>query len=318
VLFVLPEPRRDGRMRMFNPDGSEAEMCGNGLRLVGRYLAERQDREAVEVATARGSLRVRRLPPLAPGVPTYEAEIGPVSFAPASLPMVVPDAGSDAGGDAEAGPGSGSGSGPTSGAAPDDTAPDGTAPPSRFVARPLAFLPPGLRWTALSVPNPHLVAVVARIDEAALRTWGGLANAHPLFPQGVNVSLVQALGPGAIFCLTYERGVGITNSCGTAMSASTLVAATLGLVPFDTAVEVWNKGGRVCCRAERDPDGECRRIWLAGNATWLWRGAVRVALAADGGEAAVAFAAPPTPVPMEPAAYAALKVEAVTRRQALL
>jgi diaminopimelate epimerase len=271
VLFVSPEPGKDGRMRMYNPDGSEAEMCGNGLRLVGRYLAERTGQTEVQVATLRGPLTVRELPDLLPGIRTYEAEIGPVSFDPASLPMVM--------------------RGPT------------------FVAEPLPFLPPTPSFTALSVPNPHVVAMVEQIIEADLRTWGQAANAHPLFPQGVNMSLVRVLGPTEIFVLTYERGVGITNSCGTAMSASTLVAARLKRVPINSYVDVWNKGGRVRCKAEFGADGVCRRILLAGNATWLWKARVRV----DPRSGHVAFVGEPARYTEDAAAYEALKALASIR-----
>jgi diaminopimelate epimerase len=97
-----------------------------------------------------------------------------------------------------------------------------------------------------------------------------------LFPDGVNVSFVKNLQPGSIYVRTFERGVGFTNACGTAMSASSLVTCLLELNELENVVNVYNNGGRVQCVVH-----ECEgkyTIDLIGNATYLYNATVNVNL----------------------------------------
>ncbi len=228
ILFYQSSTIADCKMRMFNPDGGEAEMCGNGLRCIGRYGAERLMKNPVTVETMKAVLSVTQGEPVYPGIKTFEAEIAPVSMQPASLPMLV---NSDA-----------------------------------FSNQLISSLSTELTFTALSVPNPHIVAVVDKVDESMLEACGKRANHLPLFPNGVNVSFVRQLGANQIFVMTYERGVGITNACGTAMSASAYVSVLLGLSEADKSIAVYNKGGMVKCDIKRMPS---ESILLKGNATFV-------------------------------------------------
>ncbi len=228
MLYYQSSHVADCRMRMFNPDGSEAEMCGNGLRCIARYAAEQLGREELQVETAKATLKVRRQPPLAPGVATFEVEIGPLSLTPAALPMAL------------------------------------TA--ERFHNQPLPELSSELRFSALAIPNPHLVGVASQIDPSEVARIGAAANRSPLFPRGVNLSLLRPLGKNSIFVMTYERGVGITDSCGTAMSASAYVSMLHQISRIATPITVYNRGGMVLCEivSEQGP------VLLKGNATFLF------------------------------------------------
>ena len=133
----------------------------------------------------------------------------------------------------------------------------------------------------LAAGQPHIVALVApdsawlfgsdgRLDTRRLAELGEQANRmRGVFPRGINVSLFCRLDEGRIFAATYERGVGITSSCGTAMTSCATAAALLGLAGFDTTVEVWNRGGRVLPAAphaagnRHPPDG--RRLFRNGG-----------------------------------------------------
>jgi diaminopimelate epimerase len=229
VLFYQSSAMADCKMRMFNPDGGEAEMCGNGLRCIGRYAAERLARNRVTVETMKAVLSVAQGEPVYHGIKTFEAEIGPVSMRPASLPMLVES---------------------------DD-----------FKHTMIPQLSSELTFTALSVPNPHIVAMVDTVDVSMLEECGVHANKLPLFPNGVNVSFVKNLGANRIFAVTYERGVGITNSCGTAMSASAYVASLSGLSEIGETISVYNKGGMVKCDVKMEPG---TNILLKGNATFVY------------------------------------------------
>ncbi len=232
VLFYLPSDTADCQMRMFNPDGSEAEMCGNGLRCVGRYCTERLARTKVLVETKRSVLCVEKGAQIYEGIETFEAEIGPVSLEPSSLPMVA----------------------------------DGTS----FQNKALPELQRPFPFTALTVPNPHIVTVVHHIDREMVQQCGVIANNSRTFPRGVNVSFVRDLGNNSIFVVTYERGVGITNSCGTAMSASSYVASLNGITRFGAPIHVFNVGGMVVCEIS-DKDSN---IILKGNATFVFEAMV--------------------------------------------
>ncbi|MGH8553742.1 MAG: diaminopimelate epimerase, partial [Methylococcales bacterium] len=234
VLFYQASESADCKMRMLNPDGGEAEMCGNGLRLIGRYASEKLMKPKVSVETAKAILAVQRGSELFDGIETFEAEIGPISLAPACLPMQV----------------------------------DGKT----FIDRCIPELSDSLKFTALSVPNPHIVAIVDRIDENRVTECGAAANHSAVFPKGVNMSFVESLGQNRLFVVTYERGVGITRSCGTAMSASAYVSALLKHTDRSKPISVYNRGGLVQCDVSRPET----RIILKGNATFVFEATIEV------------------------------------------
>ncbi|MBF0340870.1 MAG: diaminopimelate epimerase [Magnetococcales bacterium] len=240
VLFHQPDPTADARMRIFNADGSEARMCGNGIRCLGRFTLEMTGQQEVRIAVMQGVLRLRRMEDFFPGVSACETEIGPISLDPRTLPMVWPG--------------------------------------REVIGEIIPSLSATWRFTALSAPNPHLSAPVdGDVDKDDLVRVGRLANGdHPLFPDGVNVSLRRVLGPDSLFVATFERGVGWTHSCGTAMTASTFAACLDGVLPFGRPIRVFNAGGEVICTALKgnQPGGEHGGL-LAGNATFEWDGVVQ-------------------------------------------
>ncbi|MFD2924108.1 diaminopimelate epimerase [Halobacillus naozhouensis] len=239
ILFVLDSDKAEARMRMFNSDGTEAEMCGNGLRCVARYIIEETGKQAVDIETDKAVLAVSQVDPIYTGIDTFSVAIEPVSFAAKSLPMNFPA----------------------------DEAANVEVP----------ALSKDYRFTALSVPNPHIVAVVEDYQEEDLAAVGEKANQLPdVFPKGVNVSFMKLLAPNKVFVQTYERGVGLTNACGTAMSASSLVSTLIGGNDLDTPIMVINKGGLVNCVVSKEK--ERYSIQLQGNATYVYRAAIEVDL----------------------------------------
>ena len=223
-----------GQMRVINADGSEASMCGNGLRTVSRYLAEKYHTNQFKVETLTADLQVSRQNDLAPEVPAFSVEISPVRFQPADFPFT--------------------------NLLGDDALIDQPVP--AFVA--------GLNFTAIAVPNPHLISFVdeATMNGNALGELGARLNGvNEYFPDGVNVSFAQILGKNQLFVRTYERGVGFTNACGTGMSATSLAFAMThpNLGEFDHTITVYNPGGMVKTRVHQTAD----HYWidLIGNAT---------------------------------------------------
>jgi diaminopimelate epimerase len=233
-------PGREGAafgMRMFNSDGSEAETCLNGLRCVARagFEALGIDRAIVSLKTSVAD--VARAPDIAPGVWTVAETAGPATLDVTQWPMLVEE--------------------------------------DEVIERPIPLLASHRPFTAVAIPNPHLIAFVDAVDEAELVAVGLACEAAPAWlPNRANVSFVEVRGPDALFVRTHERGVGLTDSCGSAMAASTYAACLTGRVAFDREVTVFNRGGRVRARA-----GEDAMVTLHGNATWEWEGEVAVDLA---------------------------------------
>lgn len=239
ILLLTQVVNGDFGMRMMNPDGSEAETCLNGLRCVARAGFEALGVDSAQVRLKTSTAQVAREPELAPGVVTIRTTVGPASTRPADVGLKI-----DAG---------------------------------ECIDAAIPGLPSPRAFTAVAMPNPHLVTFVEAVDEAELVALGDWCEAGPaLIPARANVSFVEQRGPEALFVRTYERGVGLTDSCGSAMAASVLAAALTGRVPFDADVTVFNKGGLVRGRAGAD-----RVVTISGNATFLYDATVEVDLATE-------------------------------------
>lgn len=230
ILLVVRHGDGVYGMDMLNPDGTHAEMCGNGIRCVARLAYERGYLAEGILRSGGRDYTVARADDIAAGIPAFKVDI------------------------------------------PIHTHSDDFAffcAGESFVGHTIEGLHPSLRFTALSLGNPHIVAEVESIDLALLSELGErVKGAKGLFPHGVNVSLYERR-PKGIFVATYERGAGITLSCGTAMTASATAAALLGIVNAGERIEVSNRGGRVYCTTRTAP---ALLTTLEGNATYEWTG----------------------------------------------
>jgi diaminopimelate epimerase len=182
LILIMPSQAADARMRMFNADGSEGEMCGNGVRCVAKYLYEhglaRTDRVAIE--TARGVLSLD-LETAGDKVLSVRVDMGPPILKAANIPTLL------------------------SGEPPIDA-------PVRVDGLTLAV-------TAVSMGNPHAVIYVDDVERFPLETLGPALEHHPMFPRRVNVHVVELLSPGEVRMRSWERGSGITLACGTGACA---------------------------------------------------------------------------------------------------
>ncbi|WP_294920776.1 diaminopimelate epimerase [uncultured Lactobacillus sp.] len=222
-----------GKMEVINADGSFASMCGNGLRTVGRYLAQKYHKETFKVETMQSDLRVSCQPDWPPKVKAISVEISPVSFAAAALPFT-------------------------------------NLGYSELNNQEVPELAPELKFSAVAVPNPHLISFVSEDvfkSDLLAKLGTKLNQKNPYFPDGVNVSFAQVLSAHHLFVRTFERGVGFTNACGTAMSAASLIYALTcqSMNLFDKLLTVSNPGGFVQTKVHRR--GHNYWIELIGNAT---------------------------------------------------
>jgi diaminopimelate epimerase len=223
-------------MRMFNSDGSEAETCLNGLRCVARMGFEALGLERACVALMTSSAEAERDREIATGVYTVRETAGPADLDAAAWIADLLE--------------------------------------RENVELPIAALGGALAFTAIAMPNPHLVAFVSEVKEAELVAIGERCEAAPEWlPGRANVSFVEQRGDDTLFVRTFERGVGLTDSCGSAMAASTYAACLTGRVEFGRPLKVLNKGGLV--RASAESNG---MVSLSGNATWEWEGSADIDL----------------------------------------
>ena len=206
VLYVLPAEDADCKMRMLNPDGSEAQMCGNGLRCAARYYDDVYgQKKEISIETAKATLRCYK-DITEQGVVYYRTEIGPASMDPRTLPALQSQA---------------------------------------IRAQVIAELDSQIEWYGISITNPHIVAIIDGDTQPNLAEIGAKANHLEFFPEGVNCSLVKILDENTIFTSTFERGAGLTNACGTAMAASCFVAVYTKIMPANKIITIRNPGGKV-------------------------------------------------------------------------
>ena len=235
LLLTSGDDGHDFGMRMFNPDGSEAETCLNGLRCTARLGFELTGLSEARVKLKTSSAFAARREEIAPGVATIETRAGPASTDPAHVGVRV------------------------------------DAP---MIDSLVAGLPSERRFTGVAMPNPHLVTFVDSVDEGELVALGDWCEAGPeLIRARMNVSFVVA-EPQGLFVRTYERGVGLTNSCGSAMAASCFAAGLTGRKAFGEAVTIRNRGGMVIGQAASPDKGAL--VSIRGNATFTYDARIEV------------------------------------------
>lgn len=214
----------------FNPDGSPAALCGNGLRVLGRLLLDRHGVGELPVRIGESLFTVRSAPAPMPGVSAVAIDLPAISTEAARVPIV-------------------------------------TAEPTH-IDRVIPDLDPELRFTALAVPNTHIVAIVDGYDEARLIEIGvrvERARGGGVLPDGANVSFLCPMGEDEVFVRTFERGAGLTLSCGSGVVASRAAYSLLTGIAPDRRVTVRNVGG-VAESWARVEDGRWSPV-LQGNAT---------------------------------------------------
>jgi diaminopimelate epimerase len=208
----------------FNPDGSSAEFCGNGMRGLGRLILDLRGTDTEVVSSGGRDYTVHRAPSTPEGVRQVLLELPPLRFDAPALPAPFAD------------------------------------------------------FTAVAVPNPHVIAIVGEYSEPDLIDLG--KRADEVFADGANVSFLQPLadtegGAAEVFVRTFERGAGLTPSCGSGVVASRAAySQATGLDPAQRLV-VRNAGG-VAAASIQVRDGDWYPV-LEGNATVVYRAAVDLA-----------------------------------------
>jgi diaminopimelate epimerase len=185
VLILLDSNIADSRMRIFNPDGSEAEMCGNGIRCFAKYLYEHEiiREKQISIETAAGIKKMDLI--IKKGaVESIVVNMGEPILQRERIPMI--------------------------------------GKPGMVIDE-ILQLADGSRFTITSVSmgNPHVVIFVEEIEKFPIDKYGLLVENHTLFPKRTNVEFVKVISKNEVIQRTWERGTGETLSCGTGASAVT-------------------------------------------------------------------------------------------------
>jgi diaminopimelate epimerase len=199
LLVVRPARDADFRMEIFNADGSQVEMCANGIRAFYKYLRDRGHTSAdeVRVETLSGVVRPRWA-----GPDRITVDMGGPVLAPAKIPTTL-----------------GQGDGPV-------------------LDAPLDLGDQTVTISCASMGNPHAVVFVDDPETAPVEALGPRIEHHPAFPNRVNVEFVRALDRGRIQQRTWERGTGETLACGSGACAVAVVSMLRGVVDRRVRVEL--------------------------------------------------------------------------------
>jgi diaminopimelate epimerase len=206
LLVLRPSRVADFRMEIYDADGSQVEMCGNGVRAVFKYLRDRgyTDRDAVRIETPGGVVVPRWA-----GDDAVTVDMGAPVLAPAKIPTRLGD----------------------------------PAGPGPVLDAPLELDGASLRVSCVSMGNPHAVVYVDDVDAFPVERVGPALEHHPAFPARVNVEFVQLAGRSRLRQRTWERGTGETLACGSGACAAAVASILRGVA--DSPLTVALRGGEL-------------------------------------------------------------------------
>ena len=215
LVLILPSETCDFKMRMFNADGSEAQMCGNALRCIGKYVFERKmtDKTKLTVETLAGE-KTLFLEVEGDNVTLVTVDMGEPVITPALIPM-------DYAGDS-------------------------------FISQPIEVDTQVYRSTAVSMGNPHNVVFLTDVDKLDLEHIGPYFENNRLFPERVNTEFVELAESGALYMRVWERGSGETMACGTGACASLVAACLNDFCLRGQTVKVIVRGGELLINWQED------------------------------------------------------------------
>ncbi|MDD5016624.1 MAG: diaminopimelate epimerase [Eubacteriales bacterium] len=227
ILIVLPSSRADIRMRIINADGSEAEMCGNGIRCFAKYVYETGivDKIDMTVETLAGIIRPRLT--LEDGkVSDVSVDMGKPSYDRASIPMT------------------------------------GEGDPFDVEIKTAGRI---VTISSMLMGVPHTMVLTDDLDAIEAAVLGPAIERHDMFPRKTNVNFVKIIDESNIEILTWERGAGLTLACGTGSCASAVAMHKKGLV--GAKVTVHHSVGRLVIESLEDGrvimTGPAERVYRA-------------------------------------------------------
>lgn len=201
LVLIMPSAMGDFRMRMFNLDGSEGEMCGNAVRCIGKYVYERglTDKTCVALET-KGGMKYLQLHIKDGIVESVTVDMGEPIFVPAEIPVL--------------------------------------SKQNPVIGEMVEILDRSFAFTCVSMGNPHAVAFVEDVKSFPLEIYGKTAESHPIFPNKVNAEFVEVVDESHVKMRVWERGSGETWACGTGASATAVACVLNGKTGRTVEVEL--------------------------------------------------------------------------------
>ena len=232
LVLILPSEVADFRMRIFNADGSEAMMCGNATRCVGKYVYEHgmTDKTEVSLETNSGIKYLTLYVNEATNeVDAVKVDMGKAILKPAEIPV----------------------------------ADDG----DRFIAKPVVVDGVSYDMTCVSMGNPHAVVFLPEIDSLDLEKIGPSFEHHPLFPNRVNTEFIRVIDDHTLQMRVWERGSGETFACGTGACAAAVASVLNGYCKREQEILIHLRGGDLRIIYHNDES-----VTMIGPATFIFEG----------------------------------------------
>lgn len=215
LVLIMPSDKADFRMRIFNADGSEAMMCGNATRCIGKYVYDMGLTEKTDVTLETNSgIKYLRLFVTDGKVESVEVDMNKAILKPSDIPV--------------------------------DSSLD------LFVSQPVMVEGKEERLTCVSMGNPHAVMFTENIDSLNLEKIGPSFENHELFPNRINTEFVEVIDRNTLKMRVWERGSGETFACGTGACATVVAAVLNDFCPYDEEILVHLRGGDLRITYKKD------------------------------------------------------------------
>ncbi len=218
VIFIRNSKVADFQMDMFNSDGSSSEMCGNGIRCVGKFIYDTKltRKKTPSIETGKGILTLDLAVDSNDSVNYVTVDMGEPILVPEKIPIKI----------------------------------DGFEP---VIEREIIVQGMKLKFTAISMGNPHAVIFVEDADAFPVAEIGPILETHPLFPKRTNVEFVSIRGINHLYQRTWERGAGETLACGTGACAVSVASSLTGRTGRQNQIDLrggtlfidWTENGSV-------------------------------------------------------------------------
>lgn len=211
MIFISNSDEADIKMRIFNNDGTEAEMCGNGIRCFSKYVYEHNivRKEEIKIETLKGIL-VARNKIIDENIVSVQIDMGPPILKCEEIPVIIESLS------------------------------------NKCINEPIVIIDKVFNFTAVSMGNPHAVIFIdTQLNDDELNMYGATIESHKQFPNKTNVEFVQVISDDESVVRVFERGVGITKSCGTGACASVVAGSILGKFKKNSPITVHNDGGNL-------------------------------------------------------------------------
>lgn len=236
VIFINPSSEADFEMEMYNADGSRAEMCGNGIRCVAKYVYDKglTDKTDISVISC-GQIKYLQLFLKEGRVDTVRVNMGAPELRPERIPVTVAEAGMP-------------------------------LEQERIVNAPIIVQGKEYKMTCVSMGNPHAVIFLEDVTNLEIEQIGPYFENHERFPKRINTEFVKVLDKKTVQMRVWERGTGETLACGTGCCATVVACILNGLT--DEKVTVKLLGGEI----EIEWDREANLVYMTGPAVTVFEG----------------------------------------------